>query len=162
MSGRAQTTTNAKISTQDNSGSALSRDASAQRGAAANPIASNLTVKEYGDIAEQAIEAHQWKRAEMAYRIALLKAPKHAAYHSQLCVYVLSREQRLAEAEAECREAVRLKPETAVFHGNLACVLGREKKLTEAETERREAVRLQPANLFFHAFLATNLNKQEK
>jgi Flp pilus assembly protein TadD len=133
LNGRTQAATSAKVSTQDNSESAMSRGASAQGGAAANPIPENLTAKEYGDIAEQAIEAHQWKRAEMAYRIALLKAPNHAAYHSQLCFYVLSKEQRLMEAEAECREAVRLKPETAVFHGNLAYVLGREKRLAEAE-----------------------------
>lgn len=128
----------------------------------ADSLPANLTAKQYAEIASQAIDARQWVKAEKALRAALLQVPNNAFYHSQLGFYALRRQQKYAEAEAECREAVRLKPMNAVFHTSLATLLGAEKKLAEAEVERREAVRLQPTDAFYHAYLASNLNKQGK
>ena len=56
----------------------------------------------------------------------------------------LSRQQKYAEAEAEYREAIRLKPNDAGAHYRLGLVLNDLKKHSEAEVALQDAIRLTP------------------
>ncbi|MBV9724475.1 MAG: tetratricopeptide repeat protein, partial [Gammaproteobacteria bacterium] len=53
---------------------------------------------------------------------------------------------RLAEAEASCREALRLRPNYFEAHGNLGNALSALGRPVEAEASHREALRLRPNN----------------
>lgn len=59
--------------------------------------------------------------------------------------YVLAREKKTAEAEAEYRRAVSLKPVDATIHWRFGRFLERTGKKDEAKASYREAVRLDPA-----------------
>lgn len=58
-------------------------------------------------------------------------------------------QQKLSEAEAAFREAVRLEPESALYHHNLGTVLNAQQNYGEAEKEITEAARLDPNNAVF-------------
>jgi tetratricopeptide (TPR) repeat protein len=82
----------------------------------------------------------------------------HAVNHDARRSYVarmnlgeaLNGQGRLAEAQAEYAEAVRLNPGSAGAHYDLAHLLRRQGRLAEAEAEYAEAVRLDPANAEAH------------
>lgn len=59
--------------------------------------------------------------------------------------YVLAREKKPVEAEAEYRRAVSLKPEDATMHWRFGRFLDRAGKKDEAKASFREALRLDPA-----------------
>lgn len=59
--------------------------------------------------------------------------------------YVLAKEKRTAEAEAEYRRAVALRPEDAGFHVRFGHFLQRAGRKDEARASYREALRLDPA-----------------
>jgi tetratricopeptide (TPR) repeat protein len=58
-------------------------------------------------------------------------------------------QQKLGDAEAAFREAVRLEPTSALYHHNLGTVLNAQQNYGEAEKEINEAVRLDPNNAVF-------------
>ena len=57
---------------------------------------------------------------------------------------MLREQGKLAEAEAHCREALRLQPDLAGAHNNLGVALQEQGKLNEALAHYQEALRLQP------------------
>ena len=59
--------------------------------------------------------------------------------------YILSREKKPAEAEAEYRRAVSLKPDDAAIHWRFGRFLERAGKKDDAKAELREALKLDPA-----------------
>ncbi len=69
---------------------------------------------------------------------------------------------RLEEAEAECREAVRLNPADPVAHWMLGIALGWEGKSPDNFRELREAIRLGPNEGRFHGSLAAALSSALK
>jgi len=69
---------------------------------------------------------------------------------------------KLDEAEAECREVIRLDPTDARAHDNLGDILRKQGKLDAAVAEYREAIRLDPTDASPHGGLATILGKQGK
>jgi WD40 repeat protein/Tfp pilus assembly protein PilF len=69
--------------------------------------------------------------------------PDDSAVHYRLGNELAS-QGRYPEAEAEYREALRLKPDSAEIHSNLGDVLCRLNRHPEAEAEHREALRLDP------------------
>jgi tetratricopeptide (TPR) repeat protein len=66
----------------------------------------------------------------------------------------------LAEAIAEYREAIRLKPDLAAAHNNLGYTLHVQGKLAEAIAEYREAIRLKPDDDTAHVNLGIALRNQ--
>jgi len=69
---------------------------------------------------------------------------------------------KLEEAEAECREAVRLKPDDPLAHASLGGALGWQGKSPENFRELREAIRLKPDEGRFHGGLAGALSNALK
>src|SRR5262245_29031740 len=64
-------------------------------------------------------------------------------------------ENKLAEAEAELRQAVVLNPGKADWHGNLGVVFARQGKIPEAEACFRSALALDPTSATAHANVGT-------
>ena len=62
----------------------------------------------------------------------------------------LSRQGRLAEAEAQFTEALRLNPGHSEAHNNLGTILSRKRRYAEAEAHFTEAARLNPGLLAAH------------
>jgi tetratricopeptide (TPR) repeat protein len=58
------------------------------------------------------------------------------------------------EAEAQYREAIRIDPSQAWFHGQLGWTLYQQRKYAEAEAACREALRLDPKVVGYHSLLA--------
>jgi Flp pilus assembly protein TadD len=65
-----------------------------------------------------------------------------------------------AEAMAECREAIRLKPDDAESHFTLGAILARQENWPGAIAEYRETLRLKPDFRMAHFGLATALLAQ--
>jgi tetratricopeptide (TPR) repeat protein len=97
--------------------------------------------------------------AEAAYRAALKEQwrvvgehPYVPEYRDYLFVYLgalvglLAGQGKQVEAEGECREAIRLKPDAPEPHGVLAELLAKRGQWEKAEGEYREAIRLEPKN----------------
>lgn len=83
----------------------------------------------------------QLKAAEQIYRSILAQSPQSFdALHLLGLVLAESDDERSGAELIE--SAIRLKPDVAAFHHNLAGVLRRMGKLSEAEAEFREAIRL--------------------
>ncbi len=76
--------------------------------------------------------------------------------------FALLANRNFEEAEAVCREAVRLKPDDCVTHGALANSLRWQGKHDEAAREIHEAIRLNPNDAGSHGQLATLLRDQLK
>jgi TM2 domain-containing membrane protein YozV len=74
----------------------------------------------------------------------------------------LLKQQRWPEAEAELREAVRLKSDNPYYHFHLGAALSPQMRFAETETEFREAARLDPANALWHAKLGYILSVRKK
>jgi Flp pilus assembly protein TadD len=69
---------------------------------------------------------------------------------------------RPTEAEAELREAIRLRPNLAEAHNNLSNALADQGKYDEAGAELREAIRLRPNFAEAHRNLALVLTERQK
>jgi superkiller protein 3 len=69
---------------------------------------------------------------------------------------------QLERAVAELREAIRLDPESAAAHINLAIVLNEQGKLAEVVAEFREAIRVEPTSTTAHEGLGAGLYRQGK
>lgn len=87
---------------------------------------------------------------------------KAAAQQRYLAGVELLKQQRWAEAEAELREAVRLKSDNPYYHFMLGAVLSPQMRFAETEAEFREATRLDPANALWHAKLGYILSMRKK
>ncbi|MGB7923044.1 MAG: hypothetical protein WCF57_07345 [Pyrinomonadaceae bacterium] len=74
----------------------------------------------------------------------------------------LLKQQRWAEAEAELREAVRLKAGNPYYHFHLGAALSPQMRFIETEAEFREASRLDPSNALWHAKLGYILSVRKK
>jgi hypothetical protein len=84
-----------------------------------------------------------------------------AQQHYQTGVALL-KQQRWAEAEAELREAVRLKADNPYYHFHLGAALSPQMRFAETEAEFREAARLDPSNALWHAKLGYVLSVRKK
>jgi hypothetical protein len=82
--------------------------------------------------------------------------PAHADAHNNLGA-ALHDLGRLTEAEASCREALRLRPNHPEAHSNLGNALHELGRLTEAEASYREALRLRPNHPEAHRYLGHTL-----
>jgi Flp pilus assembly protein TadD len=74
----------------------------------------------------------------------------------------LTVQKKFAAAEAEFREALRLRPDYPKAHFNLGAVLAAQNQLPEAIAEYREALRLRPDYPEAHFNLGNALNRQGK
>jgi tetratricopeptide (TPR) repeat protein len=87
--------------------------------------------------------------AATAFSGCILKRPDHA--HAYFCRgQAYSKLQRTRDAEADYREALRLRPYYPEAHNGLGNVLYSQGKLAEAEAEYREALRLRPDKPLLH------------
>lgn len=94
---------------------------------------------------------------------SLVAEPGKASAHRRYQAGVeLLKQQRWAEAEAELREAVRLKSDNPYYRFHLGAALSPQMKFAETETEFREATRLDPANALWHAKLGYILSVRKK
>jgi tetratricopeptide (TPR) repeat protein len=100
-------------------------------------------------------EAVRYLTAAVALR------PYSAAAHNNLGA-ALARQNKLPQAEAAFKEAVRLKDEFPEAHNNLGMVLGRQNKLIEAEAAFKEAIRFKSDHAEAHYNLGVTLNAQKK
>ena len=89
--------------------------------------------------------AGRWKVAEQAFRRLTELRPDLALGWMDL-TWVLAHEDRLGEAEAAAREAVKLEPNNPQAHGNLANVLNQQGKVESALQAVTRAMALDPAN----------------
>jgi tetratricopeptide (TPR) repeat protein len=78
-----------------------------------------------------------------SYSAPQSSAPNNADGFNQAGLRLFS-QQQLAEAEGTFREAIRLDPQNALYHHNLATALNAQQKYKEAEKEAALAVRLAP------------------
>ncbi len=146
-----------------------------------------LTTKGAGDWAlaerllRQAQAAHPadfWLNFELAYILALKKKPETEqavrflqaalALRPQCPVvlndlgFVLSRQGKLAEAEAAHRKSIALEPDYALYHNNLGVVLDKEGRLAEAEVAFRKAIALKPDDVYAYLNLQGLLGRTGK
>jgi tetratricopeptide (TPR) repeat protein len=85
-----------------------------------------------------------WRTSEVLWRHALAHgASRSCIAHNNLGAD-LARRGRLAEADAEYLESLRLDPTYAPAHVGRGAVLGRQGRLAEAEAEYTESLRLDP------------------
>ena len=94
------------------------------------------------------------------YHEALKFDPKCASAHFNLAVSLLRRD-RLDEAAAQYKAALRVKP-TAETHNGLGFVFSKQGKVEKAIAQFREAIRLNPKYTAAYNNLAGNLLKQGK
>src|SRR5262245_4893903 len=80
----------------------------------------------------------------------------HSIFHLNLGKALMGKSQ-LEQAEAECREALRLNPGLAEAHNNLGAVLRARGRMDEAIAECRKAVRLRPGYAEAHNNLGAAL-----
>jgi len=90
-----------------------------------------------------AYRRRQWQKAADLIGQAAALRPEMAELHWNRAG-ALRQLGRLAEAEAECRTAVKLAPNSAEAYNNLANALKDQGRLPESEQSFREAVRLRP------------------
>ncbi|HXM42930.1 MAG TPA: tetratricopeptide repeat protein [Bryobacteraceae bacterium] len=89
-------------------------------------------------------QAATYADAETLYRATLTRNPASWMAHNNLGV-ALAKDGRTPDAIAEYQTALRLKPDYAEPHNNLATILSREPgRMPEAIAEAREALRLKP------------------
>ena len=80
------------------------------------------------------------------YREAIRTRPTDVAANENLLGIAMRCQEKLREAIAAFRESIRLNPDFADAHYNLARTLYRQEKAVEAIPEFREALRLDPAH----------------
>lgn len=90
------------------------------------------------------------------------EAVKPSAQQRYQAGVALLRQQKWAEAEAELREAVRLKADNPYYRFHLGAALSPQMRFAETEAEFREAARLDPANALWHAKLGYILSVRKK
>src|SRR6266851_1639615 len=94
--------------------------------------------------------------AEEKLRLSLAEEPDHSLAHA-LLADCLRQSDKLKEATAEAREAVRLDPELAQAHAALARVLSDRNYHADADAAAREAIRIDPDDADYRALLAAML-----
>jgi serine/threonine protein kinase/tetratricopeptide (TPR) repeat protein len=97
--------------------------------------------------------------AASAFTGCILKRPDHPTAYL-LRSYASMGLQRPGDAAADCREALRLRPDLTEAHVGLGNALGRQGKLAEAEAEYRGALRLQSDFAEAHLGLGNALGRQ--
>ncbi len=105
---------------------------------------------------------HQAGRHEDGARLierALALHGPHPVFCSNLAAVYLALD-RLPEAAARCREAIRLNPHLADAHGNLGLALLRLGQYAEAETALRNVLRLNPRHIDARCNLAAIFHRQ--
>jgi tetratricopeptide (TPR) repeat protein len=96
-----------------------------------------------------------------AFTGCILKHPDHARpYLGRGYAYL--KLERPKEAEADCRQALRLRPDYPDAHSNLGVALAAQGKHAEAEAEYRQALRLRPDYVKARFNLGTALGYQKK
>jgi len=100
-------------------------------------------------------------KVEVTCRRALKIDPQNAGLHNNLG-YILSKQGRLTEAEAEYQHAFLLAPDNADLHNNFGAELFKYEKFAEAESEFEEAVWLDPNNCSYHLNLGRTFHLQGK
>jgi tetratricopeptide (TPR) repeat protein len=114
--------------------------------------------------------------AEASFRSALATLEKAAAdfprvavnkgmlaeIHNYLGTVACDFQRKYPEAEAEFREAIRLRPGSFDGHHNLGNALSRQKRYAEAEAAYREALRRKPADAEAHERLGLALAAQSR
>ena len=89
-------------------------------------------------------QAAMYADAETLYRTTLARNPASWMAHNNLGV-ALAKDGRTPEAVAEYQAALRIKPDYAEPHNNLATILSRQPgRMPEAIAEAREALRIKP------------------
>ena len=99
-----------------------------------------------------------WKDSVALFRHTLAVTKNNPVAHTDLGIAYEQRSD-LKAAEQEYREAIRLQPELAATHNNLANILEKLGRNAEALAEYREAVRLSPGAFLAHLNSAALLVK---
>lgn len=89
-------------------------------------------------------QAAMYGDTETLYRETLARNPASWMAHNNLGVALSKIDGRSSEAIDEYRAALRLKPDYAEPHNNLATLYSRQGRMPEAMAEVREALRIQP------------------
>jgi tetratricopeptide (TPR) repeat protein len=134
------------------------RDLAARRPDSRNLACFGYALKAQGQ-ANEAVEV--LARAVAAARDLIQRNTNDSEGHFRLG-YALRAQGQIAEAEAEYRAALRLKPDAPVVHDNLGDALSAQGKHVEAEAEYRAALKLSPDNALAHDRLGDALMAQKK
>jgi len=99
--------------------------------------------KSHNNMALASIDIGELELAEAHYRESLAIEPQHAIYND--LGYVLERQGLPEDAFEAYQEALKLEPESAISHFNLATHLARKKEYSDAESHLLAALKTQPS-----------------
>ncbi len=106
-------------------------------------------------------QTQQWQAAHTAYLPAIHRWPDHHIPHTGIAT-ALYHLNRLPEAERHYQHALRLKPDAADIHNNLASLLLKQKKGRAARTHAQKAVQLGGKNLSVYQRTLAQIEKALK
>jgi tetratricopeptide (TPR) repeat protein len=89
-------------------------------------------------------QSRMYADTETLYRTTIARNPASWMAHNNLGATLAKMDGRIPEAAAECQAALRIKPDYAEPHNNLATILSRQGRLPEAIAEVQEALRIKP------------------
>lgn len=98
------------------------------------------------------------REQQVRARLGSMSAADWQARNQFVLGYALIRQEKYSEAQVACREAIRLKPNTAEYCNLLGVSLEWQKRLAEAEVQYNEAVRLAPTEKIYQ----DNLHRVQK
>lgn len=112
----------------------------------------------FSSAALTAMQLQYWRNSETLFRHALDSTSGNYLAHHNLGVAIAVDPNRSAEAIAQYREALRIKPDSARVHSDLGTALVQDpSRLAEAVAEYREAIRIAPDEPIPHNNLANTL-----
>jgi tetratricopeptide (TPR) repeat protein len=106
--------------------------------------------------------AAYWRNTETLFRHAIQVTERNDVAYRSLGAALATRPDRIDDAIAAYREAVRISPDSRENHANLAVVLGQAGNLDEALVEANTALRLDPNWWRAHLDRGTILQRQGK
>jgi tetratricopeptide (TPR) repeat protein len=89
-------------------------------------------------------QSRMYAGTETLYRTTIARNPASWMAHNNLGAALAKMDGRIPEAVAEYQAALRIKPDYAEPHNNLATILSRQGRMPEAIAEVQEALRIKP------------------
>jgi protein O-mannosyl-transferase len=100
------------------------------------------------------VQAGYWKNSETIYTRTLAVTSGNYMASGNLCLYFATND-RAAEAEPLCREAIAVNPDFPLAYNSLGIALMKQQRFTEAEAAFRDYVARSPRDVIGYANLAT-------